>query len=53
MKDKVKPAKRSSKPIKVRFFGMEEEIQRFADQELEGNFNQAVRMLCRTSLINR
>ena len=42
-----------SKPIKVRFNGMEKEIQDFADKNCEGNYNQAVRMLCRTSLTNR
>jgi len=45
--------KKPSKPVKVRFNGMEKEIQIFADENCEGNFNQAVRMLCKTSLINR
>ena len=31
----------------------EKKIQEFANEHFRGNFNEAVRMLCKTSLTNR
>lgn len=43
-----------NKPKPIRFDHEEEKrIQEFADKNHEGNFNQAVRMLCKTALTNR
>ena len=37
----------------IDFRNMQKEIQAFADENCEGNFSQAVRMLCKTALTNR
>ena len=42
-----------SKPRLIDFKDEVAAIQKFADEECDGNFSMAVRMLCRTSLINR
>ncbi len=41
-----------SKPILVDFRGSEKEIQKFADEECDGNFNAAVRRLVKLALYN-
>lgn len=40
-----------SKPVLIDFKELKKEIQKYADEECEGNFNLAVRRLVKTALL--